>query len=139
MFSREHPYSPGVSFIDHDPASVGAYHAGDIVYWFGNLDAFNTFRTTRDFTETDRFLSDTMSNMIVAFASSGDPGVAGAAAPRYEPEDEKLIELGDQVRVIDWPGRTNFDWLETLHAAAPSSPSAPAPGDGLAANAGPRF
>ena len=138
MFSRVHPYAPGVKFIDHDPATVGAYHAGDIVYWFGNLDAFNAFRTTRNFTEADRSLSETMSNMIVAFATRGDPSVPGATVPRYDARDEKLIELGDQVGVIDWPGRSHFDMLETLKAAPQPSGPPPAPA-GPASNAGPRF
>ena len=139
MFSRVHPYAPDVAFIDHDPATVGAYHAGDIVYWFGNLDAFNAFRTTRNFTALDRSLSDTMSNMIVAFATRGDPSVPGAGVPRYDPKDEKLIELGEHVGPIDWPGRTHFDMLESLKPQQPPPASAATPPVGPAANAGPRF
>lgn len=138
MFSRVHPYAPGVKFIDHDPAVVGAYHAGDIVYWFGNLDAFNTFRTTRNYTALDRSLSDKMSNMIVAFAATGDPSVGNIRVPKYDRLNEQLIELGDKVRVIDWPARSRFGVLSQLKAAAPAPPPAPAPGD-PAANAGPRF
>ena len=138
MFSRVHPYAAGIKFIDHDPASVGAYHAGDIVYWFGNLDAFNAFRTTRNFTDTDRKLSDTMSNMIVAFASTGDPSAPGVKVPRYSARDERLVELGDRIGVIDWPGRANFGELAKLKAVAPAAPTPPRPGD-PASNAGPRF
>ena len=139
MFSRVHPYAPGATFIDQDPATVGAYHAGDIVYWFGNLDAFNAFRTTRNFTAMDRSLSDTMSNMIVAFATRGDPSVPGASAPRYDAKDEKLIELGGHVGTIDWPARTHFDMLGSLKPPRPPPSSAAALAAGPAANAGPRF
>jgi para-nitrobenzyl esterase len=139
MFSRAHPYTSGVTFIDHDPATAGAYHAGDIVYWFGNLDASNAFRPTRDFAAMDRTLSDTMSNMIVAFATRGDPSLPGVSAPRYDPKDERLIELGDHVGPIDWPGRTHFDMLEALKAQPPSPSSAATPSAGSAGNAGPRF
>ncbi|HEX8470993.1 MAG TPA: carboxylesterase family protein [Brevundimonas sp.] len=139
MFSRVHPYAPGVAFIDHDPAAVGAYHAGDIVYWFGNLDAFNAYRTTRNFTAVDRTLSDTMSNMIVAFATRGDPSLPGVSAPRYDAKDEKLIELGEHVGPIDWPGRTRFDMLGSLKAQQQPPSSAAAPAVGSAPNAGPRF
>ena len=141
MFSRVHPYVPGVTFIDHDPATVGAYHAGDIVYWFGNMDGFNAYRTTRNFTVLDRSLSDTMSDMIVAFASSGHPGVPGHDVPAYDPSNAQLIELGDDIRVVDWPGREHFDLLETLKAAPP--PSLPAAAStaagGPVGNVGPRF
>jgi para-nitrobenzyl esterase len=138
MFSRVHPYAAGVKFIDHDPSVVGAYHAGDIAYWFGNLDAFNRYRTTRNYTALDRTLSDRMSTMIVAFAATGDPSIGGVRVPPYDARNEQLIELGDQVRVIDWPGRSRFAILSGLRAVAPPEPPPPAPGD-PAANAGPRF
>ena len=138
MFSRVHPYAADAKFIDHDPAVVGAYHAGDIAYWFGNLDAFNSFRTTRNYTALDRTLSDRMSDMIVAFAATGDPSISGVRVPKYDARNEQLIELGNQVRVIDWPGRSRFAVLSGLRAVAPPPPPPPAPGDS-AANAGPRF
>ncbi|NBB52564.1 carboxylesterase family protein [Rhizobium sp. CRIBSB] len=143
MFSRVHPYAPGVSFIDHDPATAGAYHAGDLVYWFGNLDAFNAFRTTRNYTPTDRALTDAMSSMIVAFARTGDPSLPGVSVPRYDPANERMVELGDQVRIIDWPGRSHAALLGRLRAAPPAPPTPAAapparPAD-LGANAGPRF
>ena len=49
-FVRKHPYAPGVRFADQDPATVGAYHTGDIPYWLGTLDEYNRLRRTRDWT-----------------------------------------------------------------------------------------
>lgn len=138
MFSRVHPYASGIAFTDHEPASVGAYHAGDIVYWFGNLDAFNAFRTTRDWSDADRALSDTMSSMVVAFATTGDPSVPGAPVPTFNPADARLIELGDRVGVIPWPGRDNFEFLSRIRPAQPPSLAPSQPGT-PAANLGPRF
>jgi carboxylesterase type B len=33
MFSRVHPYIPDVAFADQDPATIGAYHSGDLADW----------------------------------------------------------------------------------------------------------
>ncbi len=30
FFTRRQPYAPGITFIDHDPATAGAYHSGEI-------------------------------------------------------------------------------------------------------------
>lgn len=142
LFSRVHPYTPGVSFIDHDPATAGAYHAGDIVYWTGNLDAFNAYRTTRNYSALDRDLTNKMSDMVVAFAKTGNPAADGITPPRYDPKDARSIEVGDTIRVIPYPRRENLDFLASLKAAPPAppaaAPAAPA-APNLGANAGPRF
>ena len=38
MFSRVHPYAPGVKFSDHD-RTVGVYHTADVPYWLGRSTA----------------------------------------------------------------------------------------------------
>lgn len=141
MFSRVHPYTPGLGFIDHDPATAGAYHAGDIVYFTNNLDAFNAYRTSRDWTALDRNLADKISDMVVAFARTGDPSIPGQPVPRYDARNERMIEVGDSIRVIDFPAREHAALIGGL-VAAPSPPAGPpaAPaGQGLGGNAGPRF
>jgi hypothetical protein len=54
MFSRVHPYVDGVTFSDHDPKTVGAYHTGEVPYWLETQDAYNMFRPTRSWTAYDR-------------------------------------------------------------------------------------
>ena len=104
LFARVHPYAPGVVFSDHNPKTAGAYHSGDIPYWLGTLDAFNLFRTTRDWTGADRALSDFMSDAIVSFATTGNPNRTGARDwPAYRPNDESIRELNLQSRVVPWP------------------------------------
>ena len=84
LFSRVHPYVAGVSFSDHDPLTVGAYHTGDVPYWLGTLESLNLFRKTRNWSDADRALSEVMSGAIVAFASSGNPNHSGAPVwPAY--------------------------------------------------------
>ena len=112
MFSRVHPYVPGITFADHDPNRVGAYHAGDVPYWLGTLDTLNLFRVTRNWTDQDRKLAEEMTDAIVAFATTGDPNPRGAAAwPKYRANQEQIRELGDTTRVIAWPNRKQLDYF----------------------------
>lgn len=114
LFTRRQPYSAGVRFADHDPATVGVYHTGDVPYWLGTLDALNLFRTTRDWTEMDRALSQRMQGMILSFARTGTPG---ADWPRFDPKKPQLLELGEQIRPVPWP---RFRALDLLSDAKPA-------------------
>lgn len=112
LFSRVHPYATGVKFSDHDPATVGAYHTGDVPYWLGTLDSLNLFRVTRNWTEIDRKLADDMSNAIVNFATSGNPNAQGASDwPKYRADREQIRELGDVTRVVAWPNSKQLDFF----------------------------
>jgi para-nitrobenzyl esterase len=124
LFSRVHPYAPGVKFSDHDPATIGAYHTGDVPYWLQTLDSLNLFRTTRNWTAYDRELATRMSDVIVSFARTGKPTLRGIDWPAYRSADERVVELGDSVRVIALPDSAKIDFL----AAHP--PQEPVTGQG---------
>ncbi len=124
LFSRVHPYTPGVKFSDHDPATIGAYHTGDVPYWLQTLDSLNLFRTTRDWTASDRDLAARMSDVIVSFARTGKPALSGIDWPVYSRRDERVVEFGHSVRVIPLPNSTKIDFL----AAHP--PLEPTTGEG---------
>ena len=100
VFSRVHPYAPGVTFSDHDPKTVGAYHTGEVPYWLQTQDAYNLFRTTRNWTPYDRDLSDKLSDALIAFARTGSPNTPAIVWPRYDPANEQMMEFGDSVRVL---------------------------------------
>ena len=100
MFSRVHPYIPGVLIADQDTAIVGAYHTSDVPYWFGTQDALNIIRPTRTWTAYDRELSKKMTAALIAFANTGDPGTAAVPWPQWTPQNEKLVEFGDNIRVL---------------------------------------
>ncbi len=118
FFTRRQPYAAGIRFSDHDPATVGAYHTGDVPYWLGTLDALNLFRTTRDWTERDRSLSERMQAVIIAFANTGNPG---AGWPRFDQNAPKLLELGETVRPIAWPHYKDLDLLAGATIAPPEA------------------
>lgn len=100
LYSRVHPYAPGVVIADQNTATIGAYHTSDVPYWFGTQDAFNLFRTTRNWTPYDRELSGKMTDALIAFAKTGDPNTAAVRWPRWTPHNEQLIEFGDKVSVL---------------------------------------
>ncbi len=82
FFTRRQPYVPGITFADHDPATVGAYHTGEVPYFLRTLESLNLFRPTRDWSAEDRALSDSMSGAIVQFAKTGNPGWAAFDAKK---------------------------------------------------------
>jgi para-nitrobenzyl esterase len=114
MFSHVHPYVPGIRFLDGDPRALGAYHTGDIPYWLGTLGSLNVVRQTRAWTALDQQLSQEMMNVIVTFARTGRPGRIGNLEwPRYSAR-ERILELGDALRVIEWPDSGKLSFFMTM-------------------------
>jgi len=93
-FARPHPYTPGITFADLDPATAGAYHTSEVPYFLQTLDSLNLFRRTRDWKAEDRRLSDTLADSLIAFAATGDPSTAAAPWPAYDLADERLVTIG---------------------------------------------
>jgi para-nitrobenzyl esterase len=91
LFAHKHPYAPGVTFADQNPATIGVYHTADVPYWLGTLDAYNSLRVTRAWTAADRALSDTMMDALIGFARNGDPGKFW---PRWTAGNEALLTFG---------------------------------------------
>jgi len=122
MYSRVHPYIPGVAIADQDTATIGAYHTSDVPYWFGTQDALNLIRPTRKWTPYDRELSNKMMDTLIAFANTGSPGTPAVQWPRWNPQSEQLIEFGDTVRVLPM-STPRLDFM-AAHGAAPATPRA---------------
>ena len=118
QFSRKHPYTPGVRFADHDPVTVGAYHTGDMPYWFGTLDVYNMRRQTRDWTPYDRKLSETMMDHLIAFARDGDPGAGWQAWTARSQTERSFGDMIAQQRLES----ASLDWLEANRMAPAARP-----------------
>jgi para-nitrobenzyl esterase len=116
MVSRVQPFTPGVTYSDFEPATAGAYHMGDVPYWLGTYEAFNLFRRTRDWTAWDRELSTLMQDVVVAFATTGNPSTAATPFTRYAPGNETRVDFGDSVQVEKLNTR-GMDFLESTPAA----------------------
>ena len=113
FFTRRQPYTAGISFVDHDPATVGAYHTGEVPYFLRTLGSLNLFRQTRDWTALDRELSDTMSGLILDFARTGTPR---GDWPAFNAKAPKVMLLGDEVRLVEWPNFRSLPLLEQAGA-----------------------
>ena len=125
MYSRKHPYVPGVRIADQDIATVGAYHTADIPYWFGTQDAFNSLRHTRDWTPWDRRLSQAMMGALIHFAASGNPETPAFRWPAWSAAAERKVVFGNEIGLVDLDVKA-LDWLAAYPAAnVTSGPPAP--------------
>lgn len=124
LVSRVQPFTPGVTFGDFDPKTAGAYHMSDVPYFLGTYEAFNLFRTTRDWTPLDRELSEKMQNVIVAYAKTGDPNTAEVKVARYNPKNEQRTEFGDVITVQKLNTK-GLDFMLDTPAVTPPRPPAP--------------
>jgi para-nitrobenzyl esterase len=117
LFTRRQPYAPGITFIDHDPATVGAYHSGEIPYFLRTRGSLNLFRRTRIWEPVDEALEQDMSALLVSFAREGRPHSPRVPDwPRFDAGNPRLVSLGEEIRVVEWP---NHRTLSLLTAAAP--------------------
>jgi para-nitrobenzyl esterase len=75
----------------------GASHGSDVVFVFDSLGRSPLL--ARFLADTDRHMAATMQRYWVNFARSGDPNGEGMMTwPRYHPDSDRLLYLGEQVR-----------------------------------------
>lgn len=119
LFARRQPYAPGITFSDHDPATVGAYHTGDVPYWLRTRDSLNLFRETRAWEPADQGLEDEMATALLSFARTGVPHSPRLGPwPAFSPKKPQLVLLDLQPRTIHWPHFADMPLL----AASPPEP-----------------
>jgi para-nitrobenzyl esterase len=122
QFTRRQPYAAGITFSDHDPATVGAYHTGDVPYWLRTRASLNMFRQTRLWQPVDAALEAEMSDALLAFVRSGRPtGPQLGAWPAFDPAQPRLVQLGEASAVIDWPHFNDLPLLQDHASPAPTS------------------
>jgi para-nitrobenzyl esterase len=114
FFTRRQPYADGISFADHDPATVGAYHTGEVPYFLRTLDSLNLFRKTRDWTAADRALSDRMSAAILSFARTGNPGWAA-----FDARQPKVMRFDLDDGMGAWPNAKALSLLADGQTVSP--------------------
>jgi len=120
VYSRKHPYVPGVKIADQDTATIGAYHTSEVPYYFGTQDAYNLFRPTRNWTPWDRELSEKMTATLVAFAQTGNPSTAAVPWPAWSAQAERYVNFGDTI-ALETVNRARLDFM-AKHRPAPMPP-----------------
>ena len=122
FFARRQPYAPGITFIDHDPATAGAYHSAEIPYFLRTRDSLNLFRQTRIWEDVDVALEEDMGRCSSRSRATASPNPrAYADWPVFDPKRPRVVSLGAEIEVVDWP---NYESLPLL--AAPADVAAPA-------------
>ena len=97
-----------------DSERYGSYHAAEIAYVFGTLDAQD-----RPWADTDRTLSETMAAYWVSFAEDGDPNADGLPEwPTYDTAKDPAMVFGDSVRVEHEVRKVELDLLDSLAAVS---------------------
>jgi para-nitrobenzyl esterase len=119
VYSRKHPYVPGVKIADQDPVTIGAYHTSEVPYYFGNFAAYNLFRPTRDWTPLDYDLSKKMTAVLIAFANTGNPATADVSWPAWSSAKEQYVNFGDKI-VLETVNRARLDFM-AQHRPAPAA------------------
>ena len=123
MYAHGHSYAPGVVIADLNPQSAGAYHSSEIPFFLLTLDAYNRLRPTRAWTEKDRALANTMSDILIAFASGGIPQTRELRLPRFDAKRESLMEFGDELKVINF-NKSRMEFFSTVNAPGAVGPAA---------------
>ena len=126
MFDKVQPFAPGVTFSDFDPATAGAYHMGDVPYFLGTYEAFNLFRTTRNWTDADRSLSQRLQNVIVTYARTGDPNTPEVKFVKYDAKHEMRTDINDSI-TIEKLNTAGLDFLSETPSLLPQRRRRPGP------------
>ncbi len=119
LFTRRHPYAPGIAFSDHDPAKVGAYHTGDVPYWLRTRESLNLFRVTRNWEPGDAALERDMAHALLAFARTGTPSSPSLGRwPAATLDVPHLVRLAPTSSVIPWPHFADIPLFDGASATA---------------------
>jgi para-nitrobenzyl esterase len=93
-------------------ARLGAFHASEIPYVFGN------FVWPFPWENTDHMLHEIMAGYWVSFATTGNPNTKGLPAwPAYDPEKDTVLELGDHVQARSGVNKAGLDFFDAFFMA----------------------
>ena len=101
-----------------DADRYGAYHTAEIPYVFDNFGVSPHPYANRDYTDTDRRLSDILASYWVNMAATGDPNGEGLPEwPAYDPEADAALHVGDTITVERGIRRDRLDFFDLYYAA----------------------
>ncbi len=86
-------------YFTKDNRGLGSNHAGELPYFYGNLD-----KHPSNYDETDLALAGQMLGYYANFIKTGDPNGTGLPAwPTAEEAPGQVLELGTQLRLVQDP------------------------------------
>ena len=86
-------------YFTKDNRGLGSNHAGELPYFYGNLD-----KHVGNYDETDAALSKTMMEYYVNFIKTGDPNGTGLPNwPTAAEAPDRVLELGAEIRPVPDP------------------------------------
>ncbi len=95
-----------------DAATLGAYHAAEIVYAFDNLES-----TGFELTDADRALAETMSTLWASFARDGTPSAPGVTWPAYTVDGGEYLRLASEPETGSFLRREACDFIDDAASA----------------------
>ena len=101
-----------------DADRYGAYHTAEIPYVFDNFGVSPHPYANRDYTDTDRKLSDILASYWVNLAATGNPNSDGLPQwPAYDAEDDAALHIGDTITVERGIRKDRLDFFDRYYAA----------------------
>ena len=101
-----------------DADRYGAYHTAEIPYVFDNFGVSPHPYANRDYSDTDRRLSDILASYWVNMAATGDPNGEGLPEwPAYDPEADAALHVGDTITVERGIRKERLDFFDRYYAA----------------------
>ena len=95
-------------YFTKDNNGLGSNHAGELPYFYGNLD-----KHPGNYDEGDAALSKVMMGYYVNFIKTGNPNGAGLPAwPTAAEAPDQVLELGEKIRVIPDPYLSLYPLLD---------------------------
>jgi len=101
-----------------DAEIYGAYHTAEIPYVFDNFGVSASAHANRDWDDTDRELSETLSSYWVTFAATGNPNATGLPEwPAFDREADQALEIGETIQVRTGIRRERLAFFEEYYAS----------------------
>ena len=101
-----------------DSERYGAYHTAEIPYVFDNFGVSSSPHANRDWDDTDRELSNTLSSYWVNFASTGNPNADGLPEwPVFDRNADEALEIGDTIQVQSGIREDRLDFFDAYYAS----------------------